>query len=275
MSQEQRLFWQWITQPKDLSKEADDIAALLAPHSHLSQAQALSIYNNAYYQRLIEISSSIFPVLYHSLGESLYAQVFVNYLQEYPPRHGPINRVGDYLADYLLLRPEFRNIPAAADIARLEMLLNELFDCADETSFHMGALYALPTEQWGQMIWYAKQDWALMYSRFKLEDYWKKMHQYIADKGSPGEADFGIEPLEHTSNRDPNYLVYRKDHVMQFQAISPTLSFFLMQITQQLNFADICSALAERFPEEDTAALSLSLLLKSIEMGLIRGPNQA
>jgi len=275
MSAEQRQFWQWVTQPRDLNESAAAITELLAPHRHLSQTQALSIYNNAYHQRLVDVSSALFPVLFNSLGSELYTQIMITYLQEFPPRNGPINRIGDSLANFLLMRPEFKSIPAAADIARLEILLGQLFDRADERSFQLGALYALPSEEWAGMTWRPKQDWALMHSRFDLEEYWKKMQEFIAQQGEPGETDFGINLLTHTPERNaPNFLVYRKLHTMQFQHISPALSAFLLLVTQRLTFAQICTELALQFPEDDTAAISLSLLLKSIEMGLLRGPRK-
>lgn len=273
MGSEQRLFWQWISQPRDLNADADAIEGLLAPHRHLTQVQALSIYNNAYHQRLVDISSALFPVLFHSLGRDLYTQIFIAYLQEFPPRNGPINRVGDSLADYLLMKPEFSSIPAATDIARLEMLLGQLFDCLDESSYSLGALHALPTTAWAGMKWKAKQDWALMHSRFDLESYWTQMQAFMAAGGEPGETEFGIQTLQSPQPvSSPNFLIYRKDHTMQFKAISPELCAFLFLITQELNFGEICADLAQRFPTEDIAKLSLSLLLKSIEMGLLRAP---
>lgn len=276
MSHEQRQFWQWISQPRDLNEDADAIAALLSPHSRLTQVQALSIYNNAYHQRLVDVSSALFPVLFHSLGRDLYTKIFIAYLQDFPPRNGPINRVGDSLADYLLMKAEFANIPAATDIARLEMLLGQLYDCVDEPSYSLGALHALPTTQWAAMKWKAKQDWALMHSQFDLENYWIQMQAYIAAEKEPGETEFGIQALESPMNGStPNYLIYRKEHTMQFKGIGPELSAFLLLITQELNFGEICADLAELFPQQNTAQLSLSLLLNSIEMGLLRAPSRA
>ena len=72
--EEQARFWSWINHPQDLNTDAKAIATLLAPHSHISQAQALSIYNNAYHQRLVDVSSALFPVLFHTLGRDLYTQ---------------------------------------------------------------------------------------------------------------------------------------------------------------------------------------------------------
>lgn len=87
--QEQAQFWAWISKPQDLEQNADEIAALLAPHSQISQAEALGIYNNAYHQRLVEVSSALFPVLFHTLGRDLYTRLWIGYMGAYPPRNGP------------------------------------------------------------------------------------------------------------------------------------------------------------------------------------------
>src|SRR5690554_40247 len=151
--QEQEQFWQWINQPRNLAEEADDIAELLAPHSHLSQAEALAIYNNAYHQRLIDLSSQLFPVLFHTLGADLYAGLWLSYMAQYPPRMGPIHQVGSHLADFLAQHEQFGSLPAAADIARLETLLISLFDKVDESTYSLEQLRALPPDAWPTMVW--------------------------------------------------------------------------------------------------------------------------
>src|SRR5690606_28899581 len=128
-------FWAWINRPRDLQENADEIAALMAPHSHISQAEAVSIYNNAYHQRLVEVSSALFPVLFHSLGRELYTQLWIAYMGEHPPRNGPIHRVGEQLPDFVQTHPSFAHLPAVADITRLESLLGELFDKADTAPY--------------------------------------------------------------------------------------------------------------------------------------------
>ncbi len=193
--QEQEQFWGWISRPQDLSADADQIAAVLAPHSHLSQAEALSIYNNAYHQRLVEVSRSLFPVLFNTLGRELYTQLWLGYMGKYPPRNGPIHRVGESLCEYLREHDQFHSLPAVADIVRLETLLIELFDLEDEAPYTLRQLQSLPAEDWPQMQWPAKKDWALMHSRFDLEKYWRQMQEYMDAGGVAGETDFGIELL--------------------------------------------------------------------------------
>lgn len=268
--EEQARFWQWITRPQDLQQDADAIAALLAPHSRLTQAEALSIYHNAYHQRLVEVSSAIFPVLFNTLGRTLYSQLWIAYMGEHPPRNGPINRVGDDLPAFLRRHPQFRELPAVADIAQLECLLNSLFDVVDEAPYTLAMLQRLPEQDWPTQRWQAKQDWALLQTRFDLETYWRQIQAHIQAGGEPGAADASISLLPDLDPRFANLLVFRREQRMQFQSIRPAFGLFLQGIQRGETFAALCSTLAESFPEQDIAALSLSLLLRAIELELLR-----
>ena len=297
--QEQERFWRWINQPQDLPSQAGDIAALLSPHSHLSQAEALSIYNNAYHQRLVEISSSLFTVLFNSLGRDVYTRLWIGYMGKYPPRNGPIHHVGEHLREYVSTHEQFRSLPAVADIVHLESLLISLFDVTDEVPCTLAQLQALPPEDWPSIWWQGKQDWALLQSRFDLEKYWRQMLEFIANGGEPGTAEFGVELWERALPRPPvgasllatcatpssiaskarshsggmaTYLVYRKQHRMHFQAISPELDLFLQSVRHGETFAQICERLATMFPAQDIPQLSLTLLLKTIDLELLCAP---
>ncbi|MGB4247448.1 MAG: putative DNA-binding domain-containing protein [Pseudohongiellaceae bacterium] len=292
--QEQERFWRWINQPQDLPSQAGDIAALLAPHSHLSQAEALSIYNNAYHQRLVEISSTLFPVLFNSLGRDVYTRLWIGYMGKYPPRNGPIHHVGEHLREYVSTHEQFRSLPAVADIVHLESLLISLFDVTDEAPCTLAQLQALPPEDWPSMRWQGKQDWALLQSRFDLEKYWRQMQEFIANGGEPGTAEFGVElwerlgparredlPAIGSADRGQGplpqggaipYLVYRKQHRMHFQAISPELDLLLQSVRHGETFAQICERLATMFPAQDIPQLSLTLLLKTIDLELLCAP---
>ena len=268
--QEQAQFWAWISKPQDLVQSADEIAALLAPHSQLSQAEALGIYNNAYHQRLVEISSALFPVLFHTLGRDLYTRLWIGYMGAYPPRNGPIHRVGEHLHTYVIEHPKFEGLPAVADIVQLESLLTALFDKVDEPPYTLAELQALPQDDWPAMQWQAKQDWAMFYSRFDLEQYWRSMQEFIRQEGEPGTTDFAITALAPSSfSALPNYLVLRRNQRMEFQFIRPELAIFLEGVRSQLDFAGLCVALAEAFPEQEIPSLSLRLLIRAIELELL------
>ena len=271
--QEQEQFWQWINQPRDLADDADAIAQMLAPHSHLSQAEALAIYNNAYHQRMVDLSSQLFPILFHTLGSELYTRMWIGYMGSFPPRVGPISQIGEQLSTYLSQHEHFGKLPAAADIAQLENLLITLFDTIDEPAYSLEQLRALPQDAWPTMVWLPRQDWALMYSIFDLEQYWQQMKPYIEAGGTPGEAPFAIKLLAPTPNADiPNLLVHRRNHTMHFMTITPALGIMLSAVQSGENFASICERLASHFPDQDIAALGLKTLLASIELELLTCP---
>jgi len=271
--QEQQQFWQWINRPRNLADDADDIAQLLAPHSHLSQAEALAIYNNAYHQRMVELSSQLFPVLFHTLGSELFTTLWIGYMGQFPPRMGPATQIGDHLSEYLAKHQRFGKLPAATDIARLEYLLTSLFDKADESVYSLDQLRALPPEAWPTMIWPPRQDWALMRTVFDLEQYWQEVKPYIEAGGTPGETPFSLTLLASPPlSGVPNLLVYRRQHTMHILTISPALGVMLAGIQEGRNFARICEELAALFPDQDVAALSLQTLLAALELELLTCP---
>lgn len=269
---EQQAFWDWITRPQDLRDSCDDITQMFAPHRELSQVEALGIYNNAYHQRLINISAELYPILFHTLGDAAYTRLWLEYLAEHPPRPGAMSLLGENLRTFASQHPQFGKLPAMLDIIELETLLIALFDRADQAVYSLADLQQLPPAQWPAASWQVRDDWALMRSDFDLEAYWAVMQRYLAGaEVPPGEVPFGVERASQEALVTGNfYLVRRVRHRMQFQRINAHMHCFLSAIRTGDNFADICTQLAEQFPEQDTPTLSLNLLLKSIELELLR-----
>lgn len=265
---EQQAFWDLITRPQDLRDHTNVIEQMFSPHSALSQVEALAIYNNAYHQRLIQISSELYPVLYHTLGKDVYTRLWLDYLAVHKPRPGPMSLLGEQLHDFAAQHTQFGKLPALLDIIKLESLLISLFDRVDEHAYTLADLQALAPDQWATTQWTPKQDWALLESGFDLEDYWAKMQTYLAQENpQPGATDFGVKPVEDAGQ--PWYLIRRVNHRMQFQRINDAMATFLQSLLASENFAGICDTLAQKYPDQDIPALSLQLLLQSIELELL------
>jgi hypothetical protein len=271
--QEQQAFWDLITKPGDLRESALTIDTLMAPHRELSTTEALGIYNNAYHQRLIQISSELYPVVYHSLGHDVYTRLWLDYIAAHPPRPGSMGRLGEQLLTFTRQHEQFGKLPALLDIIALESLLISLFDKADEQPYTREILQALPMESWPQACWQAKQDWALLHSGFDLEKYWADIQPSLSKADAvPGEASFAVAMFKSADNNTAArgcLLVRRVNHRMQFQQVNPAMALFLKGIQSGKNFAQLCETLATTFPEQDIPALSLQLLLKTIELQLL------
>lgn len=276
--QEQQAFWDLITRPQDLRNSRPAIDALMGPHQALSTVEALGIYHNAYHQRLIQISSELYPVLYHTLGKDVYTRLWLDYIAAHPPRPGPMSLLGEHLSDFTRQHATFGKLPALLDIITLESLLIELYEKPDEQTYSRDALLALPAAQWPLTCWQAKQDWALLHTRFDLEKYWADIQVFLTDADAvPGESGLTVPLAETTAGNqalnaiEPGLclLVRRVNHRMQFQKINHAMALFLQRIRAGDNFADVCASLAGAFPDQDIPSLSLQLLLKTIELQLL------
>lgn len=268
--QQQKQFWGLITRPQDLRESATQIEELFAPHTQLSKVEALAIYNNAFHQRLLQVASEMYPVLYHTLGDEVFTQLWLGYIAEHLPRSGAMTNMGENLLDHVIAHEQFGKLPALHDIIRVESLLIELFDRADEQAFTIEQLQALPPEDWPQAVWQPKQDWALLESHFNLEQYWQDLHVHMDTGAAAGSATFGVTPIDPANpDATQHYLLRRHQHRMQFQRISKALALFLQGVQQGRSFADICTSLAHACPAEDIPQLSLSLLMKTIQLQLL------
>jgi hypothetical protein len=271
--QEQQAFWDLITKAHDLRDNTGKIDALMAPHRALSTVEAIGIYNNAYHQRLIQISAELYPILYHTLGQDVYTRLWLEYIAEHPPRPGPMSTLGEQLLTFTRNHEQFGKLPALLDIIELESLLISLFDKADEIPYTLEMLQRMPAESWPLARWQAKQDWALLQSRFDLEKYWADMQLHLAKEDAvPGETGVAVPLAEPDSAGSPAtacLLVRRVDHRMQFQRVNQAMALFLQGIQAGDNFAQLCETLAGAFPDQDIPALSLQLLLKTIELQLL------
>lgn len=265
---QQQQFWDWITRPQDLHDSSAAIDELFAPHTGLSKVEALAIYNNAFHQRLIQTASEMYPVLYNTLGQDVFTSLWLGYLSTNLPRPGAMSNMTDKLLDYVLADEQFGVLPALHDIVRVETLMIELFDRADEPIWDIEELQALPPDDWAAMVWQPRHDWALLSSRFDLQLYWQQMHTHIETGAEAGSASFGVSPADPNIS-EIHYLLRRHQHRMQFQSIDKTLAVFLQAIQDGLCFANICTHLAEQYPNEDIPQLSLALLLKTIDLELL------
>ncbi len=109
------------------------IDQVVSRSSSLDAVERLEIYARAYYARLVECLEAEFPILARAVGEELFREFAVGYLECYPSRSYTLNHLGARFADYLAETfPAGENdSPGGAfliDLARLEWVFNEVFD---------------------------------------------------------------------------------------------------------------------------------------------------
>lgn len=133
----------------------DELGRVLTRSRALSAADRLEVYANAYYARLLECLREEFPALVHTLGQDVFDEFAVEYLQAHPPRSYTLHELGSNFPRFLAETCPADEDPAWAafviDLASLERLYGEVFDGpGGEGCESMSAerLTAIPNEAW-------------------------------------------------------------------------------------------------------------------------------
>ena len=124
----------------DLETGRDNVERLIASSTQLSGVDRLDIYNRAYHARLLECLKIEFPCLHHTLGDSVFKQFALDYLQHYPPKDYTLSEMGKCLPTYLadtnpntipINKPQLKRehwCDFIVDLATLERAFLEIYD---------------------------------------------------------------------------------------------------------------------------------------------------
>jgi len=84
-----------------IAVDTSQIESVVTPSDRRTSIQRLEVYAHAYYARLVECLKSIYPLFAKTVGDELFDQFAVAYLQQYPSRSYTLNRLGDQFPDFL------------------------------------------------------------------------------------------------------------------------------------------------------------------------------
>ncbi|QDU77672.1 hypothetical protein Pan97_47450 [Bremerella volcania] len=84
-----------------IAVDASQIESIVTRSQRRTSAQRLEVYAHAYYARLVECLKSIYPLFAKTVGDELFDQFAITYLQQYPSRSYTLNRLGDRFPDFL------------------------------------------------------------------------------------------------------------------------------------------------------------------------------
>jgi len=100
----------------------------ILPSCGQTAVERLSVYHRAYFARLLEVLRELFPCTLFAIGEELFDEFAVGYLEAYPPTSYTLARLADRLVDYLdeTRQPEWGQF--VVELVRLEQAIDRVFD---------------------------------------------------------------------------------------------------------------------------------------------------
>ncbi len=135
----------------DVPPEA--LGDVVLPSRALSATERLSIYANMYAWRLLDYLSDDLEATKAVLGEDAFHAVATDFLDAYPPRHYRLMGLAAAFPDFLERRalPSPATAAFASDLARLEVLVEEVFHAPERPAIGVDAVAAIPPERFGDV----------------------------------------------------------------------------------------------------------------------------
>ena len=135
-----------LAQEKSLG--AGGLAEVVGGDGRLSAEQRVDIYANMYFYRILDVLREDFPATAKLLGADNFHNLVTSYLLEYPPTHFSIAEAGRKLPDFLRDYPLRSDFPFAADLARLERTLTEVFHAPDAAALSVDTMRGIVPAEW-------------------------------------------------------------------------------------------------------------------------------
>lgn len=139
----------------DVGPEA--VEAVISPSKRQTSIERLQVYASAYYARLLECLRAEFPMMVKAVGDELFDEFAVAYLQQYPSQSYTLDPLGAKFPQFLIeTRPHSDDednswLDFLADLARLEWSISEVFDGPGVEGLALldrNQLLAIPRARW-------------------------------------------------------------------------------------------------------------------------------
>lgn len=226
---------------------AGDLAGLLS-------SGELGIYAHAYVQRLHDVLAADHPTLLAALGAERFSELVAGYVRARPPTSFTVRDAGAALAEHLdgvATAP-----PWAADLARLERALIEVFDGPDAPPLAREQVdpATLPALR---LQWVPSS--AIVPLGWSVDELWS-----VLDEGGPFVAP---EPASRA------VLVWRRGLVVVHRTLDPDEATLAEAIAAGTTFADACALLAADRPD-DAAARAIALLVRWLDAEVLSAPEE-
>lgn len=223
---------------------ADHVENVICRSAAQTSVERLHVYANAYFARLLEVLASEFPALVHALGEELFQEFAVGYLQQYPSHSYTLSDLSAKFPDYLAqTRPDRDGEDAVpdwadflVDLATLERTYSEVFDgpgVEGQGLLTTDDLSQISLEQWPRVRIIPVPCLKLLPLRFAVHEYVSAVRHQKQPQPS--------EPV-------PTWLVItRRNYVVRRVAVAETEYVALSTLCGGGNISEALEAAQERW----------------------------
>ncbi len=240
----------------DDPKVTTTIMEQIKDHGNITRDVRLHIYKNAYQARLKETIENDHEMLGFFLGDDLFDQMVLGYINTYPSDNTSLRHFADKLPLFLANNAPFKDYPIISELAHFERLLMVAFDAADAERFTRDLLSKIPPEQWPELVFRFHPSVQLAHFKYNSVETWQALKQ----EQSP----------EPAKEQHSDWLLWRNnDRLTQFRSLPAQEYDLINMILNGASFADLCDFLLQEVTEEQASPLVLDYLLKWLDDGIL------
>jgi hypothetical protein len=247
---------------RHLLGEDSHIVAAIVDTPPLPADARLAIYRNAYRVRLIDALDEAYSSLHKLLGDETFLGLGEMFIAAHPSVHRSIRWYGREIADFLSETPPFSAQPILAELAQFEWTLTEVFDAPDAAALDRTALTTIEPEAWGELRFSFHPSLRRVDLAWNAVPVWRA----VSADAEP--------PLPELAPQPVPWLLWRQNLQNYFRSLDATEEAALKAATSGDTFAEICAAVSQWLPPEETPLRAATLVGLWADSGIIVGISQ-
>ncbi|MFN0316394.1 MAG: DUF2063 domain-containing protein [Burkholderiales bacterium] len=222
----------------------------------LSPAMRLGFYRTNVFANYTKALRMTYPAIERLVGSAVFTELARQYIRRYPYGAGDLTAFGDQFAEFLAGGPVARQLPYLADVARLEWVMEEVFNEADHAGLSAQQLSSLPLDRCEQLRFLLHPAVRLLSSNYPLRRIWKAC-KAVDEDGGQVLLDAGGESL----------LVWRDGLEVTVEALGAGEYSMLAALSMGNDFGTGYRYAAEAQLEFDPAAFLRKFVAKRVLAG--------
>ncbi len=155
-----------------LGLAAREPEAVVLPSKSLSSVERLGIYAHMYFARLVEVMEAEYPIARRILGPEAFVEACRRFVARHPSRSRTLNALSEQFPGFLARSlPRSNRNGLAADVARIERAMEDVFDAPRAEPMTAEAFAAIGPDRWERATLRVNPALRLLKLRYPANDF--------------------------------------------------------------------------------------------------------
>ena len=222
-----------------------------------------NVYRNAYVSRLVEIMQNTHGLLHAYLGDEGFDEMARAYIAAHPSRHPNVRWLTQKLPVFLRENEPYSDYPVFAELAMLEVALDNAFDALDQPVAVLDDLAAIPPEAWTDLCFRPHQCACRFDFATNALDVWSALRE---DEVPPDATE---------DERQTHIIVWRQDATSMVRPMSDEEAMMWDEAAKDVPFGVLCTMVATYDDPDNAAARAAGYLHGWITSGMLTAVTSA